>query len=65
MSEASDCQSVRQILARESAGGEVSLNGWVRTVRHSKGVSFLEISDGSCFAGLQVVAEPQLENFED
>jgi asparaginyl-tRNA synthetase len=64
VSEASGCQSVRQILARESAGGEVALNGWVRTVRHSKGVSFLEISDGSCFAGLQVVAEPRLENFE-
>jgi asparaginyl-tRNA synthetase len=63
-SEAIDCQSVRQILARESAGGEVTLRGWVRTARHSKGVSFLEVSDGSCFAGLQVVAAPELENFE-
>jgi asparaginyl-tRNA synthetase len=43
----------------------VSVRGWVRTVRHSKGVSFLEISDGSCFAGLQVIAEPELENFDD
>jgi asparaginyl-tRNA synthetase len=61
----SDCRSVRQILASPSAGGTVALNGWVRTVRHSKEVSFLEISDGSCFASLQVVAEPRLENFED
>ncbi|MBW2543303.1 MAG: asparagine--tRNA ligase [Deltaproteobacteria bacterium] len=59
-----DCQSVRQILARESAGGVVTLRGWVRTARHSKGVSFLEVGDGSCFAGLQVVAAPELENFE-
>jgi asparaginyl-tRNA synthetase len=60
----SDSQSVREILARESAGGVVTLRGWVRTARHSKGVSFLEVSDGSCFAGLQVVAAPELENFE-
>jgi len=57
-------QSVREILARESAGGEVALSGWVRTARHSKGVSFLEIGDGSCFNGLQVVVAPELENFE-
>jgi asparaginyl-tRNA synthetase len=63
-SEAIEFQSVRQILARESAGGVVTLRGWVRTARHSKGVSFFEISDGSCFAGLQVVAAPELENFE-
>ncbi|MCH8082933.1 MAG: asparagine--tRNA ligase [Myxococcales bacterium] len=59
-----ETQSVREILALESAGTVVTLRGWVRTARHSKGVSFLEISDGSCFAGLQVVAAPELENFE-
>jgi len=34
------------------------------TVRHGKEVSFLEVSDGSCFAGLQVVASPQLAEYE-
>jgi asparaginyl-tRNA synthetase len=57
-------ESIRQLLAREAAGGEVSVRGWVRTARHSKGVSFLELSDGSCFAGLQIVVEPSLENYE-
>jgi len=57
-------QSVREILALESAGGTVTLRGWVRTARHSKGVSFFEVGDGSCLAGLQVVAAPELENFE-
>ncbi len=57
-------QSVREILAREPAGGVVTLRGWVRSARHSKGVSFLEVSDGSCFSGLQVVVSPELENFE-
>jgi len=57
-------RSIREILALESAGGVVAICGWVRTARHSKGVSFLEVSDGSCFSGLQVVAAPELENYE-
>jgi asparaginyl-tRNA synthetase len=58
-------ESVKQILARESAGGSARVRGWVKTARHSKGVSFLEVSDGSCFDGLQVVVPPELPNFED
>jgi asparaginyl-tRNA synthetase len=54
--------SVRSILAREAAGGEVAVCGWVRTARHSKGVSFLEITDGSCFAGIQVVVDESSED---
>jgi asparaginyl-tRNA synthetase len=56
--------SVRDVLARERAGGTATVRGWLRTTRHSKGVSFLELSDGSCFAGLQVVADPALANYE-
>jgi hypothetical protein len=40
------------------------VRGWLRTARHSKGVSFLDVSDGSCLAGLQVVAGPELANYE-
>ena len=56
--------SVRELLARERAGGEVTVQGWLRTARHSKEVSFLEVSDGSCFAGIQVVAAPELPEYE-
>jgi len=56
-------ETVRAILARDASGGEVTVRGWLRTARHSKGVSFFEVSDGSCFAGLQVVAEPSLDNY--
>jgi asparaginyl-tRNA synthetase len=55
---------VVDLLARESAGGRVRVQGWVKTARHGKGVSFLEIGDGSCMAGIQVVAEPGLAGFE-
>ena len=57
-------ETVRVILAREAAGGQVTVQGWLRTARHSKGVSFFEVSDGSCFAGIQVVAEPTLDNYD-
>ena len=57
-------ESVRALLAREHAGGQATVRGWLRTVRHGKEVSFLEVSDGSCFAGLQVVASPQLAEYE-
>jgi asparaginyl-tRNA synthetase len=57
-------QSVKQVLARAEPGGEVAVRGWLRTARHSKGVSFLDVSDGSCFGGVQVVAEPSLANYE-
>jgi asparaginyl-tRNA synthetase len=56
-------EPVRALLAREAAGSRARVQGWVRTARHSKGVSFLEVSDGSCTAGLQVVADPALANY--
>jgi asparaginyl-tRNA synthetase len=58
-------ERIRELLARDAAGGEVTTRGWVRTARHGKQVSFLEISDGSCFAGIQAVVNPELPNFEE
>lgn len=44
---------------------EVNINGWVRTLRSSKNVAFIELNDGSCFTNLQVVFDDKLSNFED
>ena len=35
----------------------VSVNGWVRTHRQSKNISFIAINDGSTVHNLQIVAE--------
>ncbi|MDG2333678.1 MAG: asparagine--tRNA ligase [Myxococcota bacterium] len=56
---------IREILARPEAGGEVTVRGWLRTARHAKKVSFLEVFDGSCMAGIQAVAGPECARFED
>ncbi|MCR6627510.1 MULTISPECIES: asparagine--tRNA ligase [Pseudoxanthomonas] len=58
--------SVEHALAGKlPAGGEVTVRGWVRTRRDSKaGLSFVNVSDGSCFAPIQVVAPDSLANYE-
>ena len=48
---------VRDILNRTAAGGEVLVQGWVKTRRSSGAVSFVQISDGSTLKDLQIVVE--------
>src|SRR2546423_265342 len=61
--------SVAQILGGDVAvGSAVTVKGWVRTRRDSKaggGLSFLTVSDGSCFDAVQAVAHPSLPNYEN
>ncbi|WP_395142108.1 asparagine--tRNA ligase [Armatimonas sp.] len=47
-------------LFTQPVGSAVVARGWVKTVRSGKGVSFIQLSDGSCFADLQVVADPSV-----
>ena len=47
-------------------GAELTVRGWVRAVRDMKAFGFIELNDGSCFKGVQIVLdEVQLENFDD
>jgi asparaginyl-tRNA synthetase len=39
-------------------GHEITVKGWVRTVRNQKTFSFIEVNDGSTLSNLQVVASP-------
>ena len=51
---------------RAPADTPVTLQGWVRTRRDSKaGISFVHVSDGSCFHPVQVVAPNTLPNYAD
>jgi|GEM_PF-3611 len=47
---------IRDLFASEP-GAQVSAFGWVKTRRDSKDVTFVQISDGSCFHDLQVVID--------
>jgi len=46
-------------------GGTVAVNGWVRTLRASKNIGFIELNDGTCFNNLQVVfGDDKIDNFD-
>ena len=57
--------TVKQILnAQAPADQVVTVKGWVRTRRDSKaGISFVAVSDGSCFHPIQVVVPASLANY--
>ena len=57
--------SIKQLLnLAELPAEEITVRGWVKSARHSKGLSFVAVSDGSCFADLQVVANADLPEYE-
>lgn len=47
----------------EYAGREVTVGGWVRSIRDSKTFGFMVLSDGTFFEPLQVVYGDKLNNF--
>ncbi len=46
-------------------GKQVSIEGWIKTVRDSKTFGFLELNDGSFFKNIQIVFDNTLSNFSD
>ena len=60
--------TIKQIFANPSelGGKEVTVAGWVRTIRASNAFGFIELNDGSYFTNLQVVfEEAKLENYKN
>jgi asparaginyl-tRNA synthetase len=55
---------VRDILSDENIGKTVTVCGWVRTKRESKGFAFLVLSDGSTQEMLQLVISAEKKAFQ-
>ncbi len=55
---------IKSILASTDPRPGITVKGWVRTRRDSKGFSFLELNDGSCLANLQVLVDATLPGSE-
>lgn len=48
------------------AGAEVTVAGWLRSVRNMKEIAFVTINDGSCFKDLQIVmSRDELANYDE
>lgn len=53
------------LLEAEKGDIEVLVKGWVRTRRDAKDFSFIELNDGSCLKNIQVIANNNLNNYEE
>jgi len=62
-----DKLTIRSLFKETPAdGSEITVYGWVRTVRDSKTFGFIELNDGTFFKNLQIVLEDgRLDNFKD
>lgn len=54
-----------KVLASERPLDEVLVKGWVRTRRDAKDFSFIELNDGSCLKNIQIIANNNLNNYEE
>ena len=62
-----DLTTVRQIYRDKDSflNKEVTIGGWVRSLRDSKTFGFIVLNDGSYFDTLQIVYHDTMENFSD
>lgn len=57
--------SILDVLNMSDIPCDITVCGWVRTRRDSKGgFSFIELNDGSCFENLQLIVPADLENYQ-
>jgi asparaginyl-tRNA synthetase len=54
---------VKDALNATAPQDSILLQGWVRTRRDAKAFSFLEVNDGSCLKGLQVIVDATLPDY--
>ena len=54
------------VSSQQYADQQLTVAGWVRTIRTSKSLGFIELNDGTCFQNLQVVFEEgKVNNFNE
>ena len=62
-----DLVEIRELYKNQEAylDKEITVGGWVRSIRDSKAFGFIVINDGTFFTPLQVVYHDDMENFEE
>ncbi len=56
---------IKEILKEELIQDDAVIKGWVLSIRKSKKFSFIVVTDGSCQKPLQIVADADIENYEN
>ena len=63
-----DCVLIRDLFQAPASytAQEITVAGWIRSIRDSKALGFIVLHDGTCFSTLQVVyEESKLDNFSE
>jgi len=55
---------IAALLKSGQPGDAVTIRGWVRTKRAQKSLCFINVNDGSCMGGIQIVAESDLADYD-
>lgn len=59
---------IKQLKSSDAAsrfiGKEITVKGWVRTIREQKAFSFIEVNDGSTLTNFQVIADAKIDDYE-
>lgn len=58
-------QRIKKIIADPCFGATIEIKGWLKSKRDAKNFSFLDVGDGSCLQGLQVIADTSLPNYQE
>lgn len=56
--------TIKKIFTNNAVDVEVTVNGWIRSVRKSKVCSFVVLNDGSTPLNLQIVVDNNISNYE-
>jgi asparaginyl-tRNA synthetase len=57
-------RTIKYLLGLEPSNQDITVQGWIRTKRESKGITFLEVNDGSTIKNLQAVIEQTLPGYD-
>ncbi|MER2493990.1 asparagine--tRNA ligase [Catenovulum sediminis] len=58
--------AISDVLAgKHQVDQQITLKGWVRTVRSNPNFAFINLHDGSCFDPIQIVADNKLSNYAE
>jgi asparaginyl-tRNA synthetase len=55
--------SINKILATGEVGATITVKGWIRSKRESKGFAFVDVNDGSCMGNIQVVIAQTIADY--
>lgn len=59
-------KTIKKNLIKDQLIGKVlTIKGWISTIRKQKKFSFIEINDGSTLSGIQIIADCDLDDYEN